>query len=53
MRTRCVAKRCPKVTNRKLTTVGPQERLRKRQERLEYFKKLQEYSLEKEDVYVI
>ncbi|KAI1786622.1 hypothetical protein LXA43DRAFT_1085360 [Ganoderma leucocontextum] len=30
-----------------------QERAQKRQERMEYFKKLQEYSLEKEDVYVI
>ena len=53
MRTRCVVKRCPEVVDRKLTQVGPQERLRKRQERLEYFKKLQEYSLVKEDVYVI
>ncbi|OSC98790.1 hypothetical protein PYCCODRAFT_914457 [Trametes coccinea BRFM310] len=30
-----------------------EERARKRQERLEYFRKLQEYSIEKEDVYVI
>ncbi|KAI0365924.1 hypothetical protein BV20DRAFT_1056069 [Pilatotrama ljubarskyi] len=30
-----------------------EERARKRQERIEYFRKLQEYSIEKEDVYVI
>lgn len=30
-----------------------QERARKREERLEYFRQLQEYSIEKEDVYVI
>ncbi|KAM5545130.1 hypothetical protein V8D89_001241 [Ganoderma adspersum] len=30
-----------------------EERARKREERIEYFRKLQEYSLEKEDVYVI
>ncbi|KAI0667063.1 hypothetical protein C8Q78DRAFT_1056268 [Trametes maxima] len=30
-----------------------EERARRRQERIEYFRKLQEYSIEKEDVYVI
>ncbi|KAH9856797.1 hypothetical protein C2E23DRAFT_809196 [Lenzites betulinus] len=30
-----------------------EERARKRQERIEYFRQLQEYSIEKEDVYVI